>query len=335
MAAIGTTFPTILDQIKRTDPDRKIAPIVEALSQSNPILQDAMSMEGNLATGHRVTIRAGLPTVAWRKYNQGVSSSKSTTIQVDETTGELAGRSVVDEKLAKLNGNEAAFRLSEDQAFLQSMNNEIASSLIYANTDTAPEEILGFMPRYSDTSADNGANVISAYASASSADQASMLFVTWGPNSAYTIFPRGSKAGLEMRDLGLDYVDDGNGAEFLAYRTHFSWDIGLVVKDWRHHARVCNIDQSLLLAEESASFTTLIKQAMIKAYHRTSKGRASGGRQVIYAPKSVLTYLDLQTQAQGNLWLTSGEWHGMPCTFFRGIPILELDAMDITESVVS
>ena len=114
-----TGLPTLLDQIKRTDPDGTIADIIEALTQRNPILQDAVAMEGNLPTGHRLTIRDGLPQVGWRMFNEGVDRGKSTTIQVDETCGMLEGRSVVDCKLAKLNGNEAAFRSSEDMSFLQ------------------------------------------------------------------------------------------------------------------------------------------------------------------------------------------------------------------------
>ena len=102
MAAIGTGFPTLLDQIKRTDPDGQIADIVEALTERNPILMDGMAQEGNLPTGHRVTIRSGLPTIAWRQFNQGISASKSTTIQVDETCGMMNGRFEVDCSLAKL-----------------------------------------------------------------------------------------------------------------------------------------------------------------------------------------------------------------------------------------
>ena len=59
------------------------------LVRPNEILDDAVFIEGNLPTGHRVTIRTGLPPVYWRSLNQGVPRSKSMTAQVDETIGML------------------------------------------------------------------------------------------------------------------------------------------------------------------------------------------------------------------------------------------------------
>ena len=97
--------------------------------QSNEILEDAVFMEGNLPTGHRVTVRTGLPAVYWRSLNQGVPGSKSTTAQVDEAVGMLEAYCRVDKDLAELNGNTPEFRLSEDTAFLEAMNQTQASTI--------------------------------------------------------------------------------------------------------------------------------------------------------------------------------------------------------------
>src|SRR3546814_7438751 len=77
-------------------------------------------VEGNLTTGHRATIRTGLPTATWRKLNAGIPTSKSRTNQVDATCGMLEARGAVDKELARLNGNTASFRASENIAFLRS-----------------------------------------------------------------------------------------------------------------------------------------------------------------------------------------------------------------------
>jgi hypothetical protein len=87
---------TLADWAKRLDPDGKTPQIVEMLSQTNEILSDMVWMEGNLPTGHRTTVRTGLPTVAWRLINQGVQPSKSTTAQIDEACGMLEAWSEVD-----------------------------------------------------------------------------------------------------------------------------------------------------------------------------------------------------------------------------------------------
>ena len=71
MSALAASHPTLLDLAKRLDPDGKIDVIAEILTQENPILEDMNFVEGNLPTGHRTTIRTGLPTPTWRKLLVG------------------------------------------------------------------------------------------------------------------------------------------------------------------------------------------------------------------------------------------------------------------------
>ena len=112
MATLSQNALTLADHAKRVDPDGKIPAIVELLSETNEILDDMLFMEGNLPTGHRTSVRTGLPTVAWRLLNQGVQPSKSTTAQVDEQTAMLEAWSEVDPDLASLGGDIAGFRRS-------------------------------------------------------------------------------------------------------------------------------------------------------------------------------------------------------------------------------
>ena len=122
MTTLTSNFLTLADWSKRVDPEGNVPVVAELLSQSNEILEDALFAEGNLPTGHRVIIRTGLPTAYWRSINQGIPTSKSTTAQVDESIGMLEAYAKVDKDLALLNGNTSAFRLSEDSAFLEAMN---------------------------------------------------------------------------------------------------------------------------------------------------------------------------------------------------------------------
>ena len=43
------------------DDGYRVASIIELLSQTNEILDDMLVMEGNLPTGHKTTVRTGLP----------------------------------------------------------------------------------------------------------------------------------------------------------------------------------------------------------------------------------------------------------------------------------
>lgn len=333
MATLGASVLTLADWAKRLDPDGKVPTIVELLSLTNEILTDMLWKEGNLPVGERVTVRTGLPTVAWRLLNQGIAPSKSTTAQIDEQCGMLEAWSEVDKDLAALNGNTSEFRLSEAQAFIEAMNQEMASTLFYGNSGTAPEEFTGLAVRYSSLSAANAQNVLTGGGSGS--DNSSVWLVVWGANSVYGIFPKGSKAGLTHEDLGLVTVEVTAGVagnRMRAYQDHWQWKAGIALKDWRYAVRICNIDISNLVAKSSAA--DLI-ELMIKAIHRIPQ--LAMGRPVFYMNRSCLQMLDIQRRDDiisggGLTWETVD---GKRQASFRGIPIRLVDALTETEATVS
>jgi len=333
MTTVGTGVLTLADWAKRLDPDGKVPSIVELLSQTNEILTDMMWKEGNLPTGERTTVRTGLPTVAWRLLNQGVSPSKSTTAQIDEQCGMLEAWSEVDKDLAELNGNSAAFRLSEAQAFIEAMNQEMASTLFYGNSGLAPEEFTGLAVRFSSTTAGNGQNVI--LGGSADTDNSSIWLVVWGSQTVFGIFPKGSKAGLTHEDMGLVTVETTAGiagSRMRAYQDHWQWKCGVALKDWRYVVRIPNIEISALVAKTSAADLT---DLMIKATHRVPS--LGMGRPVFYMNRSVMQYLDIQRRDDvstggGLSWDTVD---GKRQASFRGIPIRVCDALLENESLVS
>lgn len=332
MAAVGSSVLTLSDWAKRLDPNGKVDKTVELLSQTNEILTDALFKEGNLPTGERTTIRTGLPSVYWRLLNQGVAPSKSTTAQVDENCGMLEAWSEVDKDLAELNGNVKSFRLSEAMAFLEAMNQEMASTLFYGAA-SSPEEFIGFANRYSDSTATNGQNIIKAGGSGS--DNSSIWLVGWGQNTVHGVFPKGSKAGISHEDLGLVTVETTAGIagnRMRAYQDHWQWKAGLVVKDWRYVVRIANVDISSIIADTDGSTTNLINY-MIKAIHRLPS--RMGIKPVFYVNRTIAQMLDIQAANKSNLHLTMGNEEGKEKLSLRGVPIRTVDALLETEATVS
>jgi hypothetical protein len=338
MATIGTTNLTLADWAKRTDPDGTVPVVAELLSQTNEILEDAVFKEGNLPTGERVVIRTGLPTVYWRALNQGIPNSKSTTVQVDEACGILEARSEVDKDLAMLNGNTAQFRLSEDTAFLESMNQTQATTMFYGNPTTEPKSFLGLASRYSSTSAGNGANVLLAGGTGS--DNASIFLVCWGDNTVYCPFPKGSKAGLIHEDLGEQTVYD-SGNRMQAYATRYQWKNGLVVKDWRYVVRIANIDVSDLSTTSGTQTTTsngAIIKLMARALYRIPN--MAMGRCAFYMNRSVHSGLALMAleKSVNVLNIQQGlSQFGTPHSWvsYLGVPCRKVDALINAEALVS
>lgn len=332
MAVLGTTNPTLADLAKVTDPDGSIADVVEILNATNEILMDMTFLEGNLTTGHRTSIRSGLPTPTWRKLYGGVQPTKSRAVQVTDNTGMMEDYSEVDKALVDMAGNPAAFRLQEDRPHIEGMNQEFASTLFYGDESTAPEEFTGFAPRYSSLSAENGDNIINGGGSGS--DNASIWLICWGPNTCHGIIPKGSKAGVQQRDLGEVTVEnaDGSNGRMQAYRTHYRWDVGLSVRDWRYVVRVANIDRSLLTADIStgADLNDLMHQAW------TELPSTSAGRCAWYMDKQVMSFLRRQTaNAVQNSTLSVDMVGGTMQTSWGGIPIRRCDALRTNEATVS
>lgn len=333
MATLGSNVLTLADWAKRLDPDGKTSSIVELLSQSNEILDDMLWKEGNLPTGERTTVRTGLPAVAWRLLNGGVQPSKSTSAQIDEACGMLEAYSEVDKDLAELNGNTAQFRLSEAQAFIEAMNQEMAQTLFYGNSGTAPEEFTGLAARYSSLSATSGQNVITG--SGSGSDNSSIYLICWGANTIHGIFPKGSKAGLIHEDLGLQTVTVATGiagSRMQAYLDHWQWKCGIALKDWRYVVRIPNIDISNLVAKSSAAD---LPELMIKATHRLP--HAGMGNCVFYMNRTCFEMLDIQRRddvvSGGQLSYEVVDGKRIP--MFRGYPVRICDQLLETEAAVS
>lgn len=332
MSTLASNVLTLKDWAKRLDPDGKVPSIVELLGQTNSVLEDMLWAEGNLPTGSRVTVRTGLPTVSWRLLNGGVAPSKSTTAQIDFQCGMLEAWSEVDKDLAMLNGNTAAFRLSEAQAFIEAMNQEMASTLFYGNASVSPEEFTGLSAHYSDVAAANGQNIIDAGGSGS--DNASIWLVAWGGQTVHGIFPKGSKAGLVHEDLGevtVEVTAGVAGNRMRAYQDHWQWKCGLALKDWRYVVRIGSIDISNLVAKSSAA--DLIEN-MIKALHRLPT--MGMGKPVFYMNRTVFQMLDIQRRddviSGGGLIYKDVDGILMPT--FRGVPIKIVDALLETETAV-
>jgi hypothetical protein len=333
MATVGT-LPNLLDITKLMDPDGKISALAELMSQSNPVLEDMPFVEGNLPTGHRSVIRTGLPTAYWRTLNQGIQPSKSTSAQIDEACGMLEAWSSVDKDLAELGGNVAAYRTSEAKAFLEAMNQEMASTVFYGNASSAPSEFNGLAVRYSSTTAASGQNIILGGGAGS--DNTSIFLVGWATDKVFGIFPKGSKAGLQHDDLGLVHESNAGGtagANMMVYKERFQWKNGIVVKDWRYCVRIPNIDISALVAKSGAA--DLI-ELMIKAIHRLPHG-AQGCKPVFYMNRTVFQMLDIQRRddviSGGGISYMDVDGKAVP--HFRGFPIKVTDALVENESLVS
>lgn len=331
MATLGNKFIDLIDIYKMQDGRGQFNPVIEILMEMNPILEDALAVECNKGTTHLHTVRSGLPSVTWGRLYQGVPNSKGRTAQVEDTTGFVEGLSTIDKRLLDLSTNEGAVRLSEAQAYLEAMSQEVADKLFYGDTASDPEEFMGFAPRFNDLSAANGNQIIDAGGAGS--DNTSVWFITWGDNQCQLLYPKGTQAGVQREDMGEQRVLDDNGNAYYAKEEKFTWHVGLAVKDWRYVSRIANIDVSDMKAGSVALY-----DFMRKAYYQLQNRRVAGGSLAIYCNRDVLEALDaLATNAGASdnfVRLKPMEIEGKEVMTYRGIPIRETDALLNTEARV-
>lgn len=329
MGAVGNTYLTLTDLANRMVKGEPAKEIIEILNAQNEILEDIPWVECNDGAGHKTVIRTGIPEPTWRMLNYGVPNKKSTTAQVRDTTGMLENYSLVDQSLLEMSGDKQATLLSESLPFLEGMNQAFASALFYGNTSLEPKKFMGLAPRFSQlTGAENSQNVITG---SGSANCTSVWLVVWGPNSAHGLYPKGSKAGLTQKHLGEDTVSDGNDGFYQADRTHFKWDCGFSLRDWRQVVRVANIDVSAL-KKDAATGADLV-DLMTDAVERVQN--LNLGKPVFYCNRTVRTYLRKQIRNAKNVQISMEQVAGKPVMTFDGIPVRRCDAILSTETAVA
>ncbi len=331
MALTGNTYLTLKDKFAQKENGKIATTIIDLLSQSNVLLEDAVVRECNEGSTHKTTVRNGLPEVEFRKFYQGVSSSKGEYTQITDSTGMLEVYSQVDKSLADLEGDTQQFRMNEAQAFLESMNNTVQQNIFYGSKATNPAGFDGLSVRYNKVSTNPesiGYRVLDGGGKGNT--NTSIWFVTWGDLHTHLLYPKGSQMGLVHTDKGAQTATDSNGNMYEVYRDHFKWDIGMTVRDFRSSARIANIDVTKLDSEDAADLIKL----MISAYHRI-KRFSKTGTTVIYCNEIIETYLHFQAINKSNVKLSVEECMGKPIVSFLGIPIKCVDQLRNDEKVVS
>ena len=174
-------------------------------------------------------------------------------------------------------------------------------------------------------------------------DNASIWLVVWGPNTVHGIIPKGSQAGIQVDDLGEVTLEDASGGSntgrMQAYRTHYRWDAGLSVRDWRYVVRIANIDKSALMRTyASGTFSTgaILPDLMYQAVRLVPN--LSMGRPSFYMSRDIATWVSRQTAAMANASTITQDDVGGNGRFterFQGIPMRRVDALAADEAALT
>jgi hypothetical protein len=341
MAALGQRLVTLADVAKNKN--SMIGKVAEVLMLENPMLQDIPYMECNKGATHEVEMRSGLPQVYYRKANQAIPFSKTTTEQRNFGTAHFESKSGMDAAVAELGGKDrlAFNRWNQAQGHIQAIANEHADLTIYGTPFGASgnnQKSAGLMDVYSTLAAAEPTSRQIIDAGGTGSDNTSILKVHWGEHSVFGIYPQGTQAGLKRTDRseggrlvqiqGLD--QNGNPGTFWGYEEQFEVDHGLVVKDYRQAARIANIDTIDLFGMNPADLIDL----MISADYRIHTKQ--NGKGIWYVNRTIEAILHKQALTKVGVGggLSFDNYQGQKVLTFLGDPIRRSDALLNSEARV-
>jgi len=340
MAAKGSSLVTLLDVSK--GPDKRIGGVAEVLVQHNSMLEDIPYMEMNEGTIHKESIRSALPQVYYRKANQAIPASKTTTEERSFTATHFESKSEMDAAVANRGGaGKLAYnRWNQAQGHLQAHSIELANLMLYGSPVQSNLKTAGFFDIYStlNPAEETSKQIIDAGGTGS--DNTSILRVNWGERSIFGVYEAGTTYGIKRIDhseggkqVKINALDvNGNMGTLWGYEEDFHTDHGLVVKDFRQGARIANIDVSDLIS--GAVGAADILDLMISAdYKIDSKSNGTG---VWYVNRTIEAALHKQALSKvgAGSGLTYENYQGKPVLMFLGSPVRRMDALLNTEARV-
>ena len=341
--ALGTNL-TLAELVRREDPDGSLADIVDVLSQTNAIVQDATWIPCNDGSSHQHTRTVTEPTGAERMFGQGVTREAGVTEVVNEPTTLLAGFSEPDADLLRQSpeGWRAA-RAKEDAFFINGLTKTHVSRIFDGNRTTNPLQVNGINNRsdYNALSSDYVYDNAAGNASAT-ANKTSIYIFQYGFKKVNLIYPRNmanSENGgspIKMRDFGevlvLDPLNTSNTAKYPAMQSWFQVAFGIDIADPRMVKRVCNISTSNIDGVDDFSFD---EELLIDAFNDLEDG---GLGAVIYCNRTIKAQMMKRANEKGNAFIAAEEGEGpfaKPVLRFWGIPVREVAQITNTQSTVS
>lgn len=340
MAAIGVKLVTMADVAKSKN--KQIGKVAEVLVQENPMLNDIPYMEMNEGTVHKEEIRSALPAVYYRKANQAIPASKTTTEERTFSSAHFESKSQIDTKVASRGGTDRIpyNRWNQAQGHIQAHAIEHAALTIYGSPYSSNLKTPGLFDIYSTTAAAEETSKQVIDGGGSSSDLTSILRVNWGERAVFGVYPSGTQSGLKRTDRSAGNKEvqiaatDSNGdpGTFYGYEEQFEIDHGLVVKDYRQACRIANIDIDNL--KSGAAAADLI-DLMISAHYKIHNPQNGVG--IWYVNRTLEAFLHKQalTKVGAGAGLNYDNYQGQKILMFLGTPIRRADALLNTETQVT
>lgn len=345
---VATSNVLTLADLARFAKDPKARSIIEILSLTNEILDDAPASPCNNKTVHKTTLRDDIPLPAFRMMNEGAPTVKSATRQRMEHTGLLENWLEADDQVLRLTMDKSGALLEQSKGILEGISQAGVEALFYGDMEINPASFTGFTPRYNtlDSAIPQARNVVDAGGvgipdplnPGYTTNLTSIWLIQWDAAACHLIYPEGTVSGVEQQIYNDQVILDSNGDKFSGTRVKYSWYLGLAVNDWRRAVRICNVDSNSLYTLISGGAPTSSDLALLRQlqYAITLLPYKSSMRTAFYMNRIPHTMIDMLSSEKPNVQLTFSDPQGTPPQkMFQGIPLRRCDSLITGEPQVT
>lgn len=339
------SWPTMLDIVSTFGKDGELMPTAELLTKENPWLDYMPWVEASDWNVHAYNVRTGLPVTYIRKVNRGIVPSVGTQARILDPMAVLQTLSQVDDEALKNSPNREMTRWSLDKAHAIALGNDHGRYTIYGDPGNDSGEVLGLTQRYNDPTAGNADNLLTC--GGTGADNTSIWLLAVSPETIACPYPKGSRGGLEVEDLGKQLVVTELPAgtaprQLVAHTTQFTLRHGLAVMDWRYAVRACNLSIADLKTQsggQAIDAPTHLFRVMSRMIDRVP-GDGAGTKMMFLMGRGAMSYMRVHAMDRTSQVLsieTGLNQFGMPrqTPHFLGVPIFRCDALNINEALVA
>jgi hypothetical protein len=325
---------TLQDIRQGLDPDGLVAKVVDVMSTSGHLTEDAVWAPTN-AFGKNVTAKTAFePEGDFRRANRGVAPGKGGLSQDEDFVGYLEAMSLVDDKVIRSvgKGQKQAARMQYDALFAKGLAKQGRRYTLYGDRTTDPDQFNGMSAKRDAI----GDYCFDAAPAAPSGNRTSFYITAWNTDSGCSmLYPNETQAGIQTEDFGKQIITDPNdSARFLpAWITWFYHDLGFMVKDDRALIRIANVE-----ADSSVWDVTYMKKIMslVNEALRSMNFSVDDGNIRLYSNKDGLLLFDNMVHELSSFHLTDVVLENK--TFlnsYRGLPLRECNEILSDEGLVS
>lgn len=324
------TISDVINSYSSLDGNAMYVKVANVLALKLPLFRMLPMVASNQVMSEIISKVAAMGSATLRRFNEYVTPTVNKRTPGTEPIAMFQDWSEVDAALYAIQNDPVQWRMDEDAIKVESMTQSVEDQLLNGNLSQYPAGIQGLFTRYNlSTTRPNGVSTTRynvQLAGGSGSDVTSVLALELGKNKVYGIYPKNTRAGINLENKGL-VTSEYSGGRMDVYRTKIEIFFGLVVKDDRCVQRIANIEVS--------GNDYLLDPDQLSSALRRLPGGGQDPNTVILVPPTVMDQMDKMARDKLNVTYTPDEvWGGMTTRFMR-VPVYTAEKISEAQTAIS